>query len=196
MISSKLIELLRAFDLNILISGKNGTPERAASLGLQYVSLEELFEQSDVVSIHSPPTKDNAGLITGELVARMKPNATLINSSRGVVVCQQELVAVLRLRPDLIAVLDVTDPEPPLPNSELFTVPNIVLTPHIAGSTGRECRRMGDAMVAELERYLSGTPLRYEVTRELDFITGKTGRLANFRQSGAEQPTVREKAGE
>jgi len=64
-------------------------------------------------------------------------------------------------------VLDVTHPEPPPADSLLYTLPNVTLTPHIAGSVGRECGRMGQYMVAELKRYLAGKPLQWVVTRDL-----------------------------
>jgi phosphoglycerate dehydrogenase-like enzyme len=64
-------------------------------------------------------------------------------------------------------VLDVTDPEPPAPDSPLLTLSNVVLTPHIAGSMGREIQRLGRYMVEELQRYLAGEPLRWHITREL-----------------------------
>jgi len=76
------------------------------------------------------------------------------------------MVGVLRERPDLWAVLDVTHPEPPEPGSPLYALPNVVLTPHIAGSLGRECRRMGHLFVDELRRYVAGEPLRYEITSD------------------------------
>jgi phosphoglycerate dehydrogenase-like enzyme len=66
----------------------------------------------------------------------------------------------------LQALLDVTAPEPPLPHSPLYTLPNVILTPHLAGSLGSECERMGHAMADELERFLDGRPLRWEVTPE------------------------------
>lgn len=62
--------------------------------------------------------------------------------------------------------LDVTDPEPPPPDSPLYTLPNVTLTPHIAGSRGQECRRMGGYALAELKRFIAGEPLKWRVTRE------------------------------
>jgi phosphoglycerate dehydrogenase-like enzyme len=75
------------------------------------------------------------------------------------------LIAVLQQRPDLHAVLDVTTPEPPPPGSPLYTLPNVTLTPHIAGALGQERRRLGQMMVDELRRFVAGEPLRYELTR-------------------------------
>jgi phosphoglycerate dehydrogenase-like enzyme len=74
---------------------------------------------------------------------------------------------VLSSRPDLQAVLDVTHPEPPAQDSALYTLPNVVLTPHIAGSVGQECRRMGRCMVEELQRYVRGEALQWVITRDL-----------------------------
>ena len=73
------------------------------------------------------------------------------------------MLDVLEARADLTALLDVTDPEPPAPGSRLFTLPNVVLTPHVAGTIDRERSLMGDYVVAELERYLAGQPLRGEI---------------------------------
>jgi phosphoglycerate dehydrogenase-like enzyme len=96
----------------------------------------------------------------------MKPYATFINTARGAVVREPEMIEVLRARPDLVAVLDVTYPEPPAPDSPLYDLPNVVLSPHIAGGSGQEYRRLGLFMVAELERFQAGQPLANEITRE------------------------------
>jgi phosphoglycerate dehydrogenase-like enzyme len=76
------------------------------------------------------------------------------------------MVQVLQQRPDLQAVLDVSSPEPPLKDSLLYTLPNVVLTPHIAGSVGAECQRMGHAMVDEFIRFQHDKPLRWEITAD------------------------------
>jgi phosphoglycerate dehydrogenase-like enzyme len=77
---------------------------------------------------------------------------------------EPEMIEVLKARPDLFAILDVTAHEPTEPGSPLYTMDNVVITPHIAGSVGAECRRMGGYMVEELGRFLRGEPLRYELT--------------------------------
>jgi phosphoglycerate dehydrogenase-like enzyme len=159
-------ERLRPFDLRLVVYDPYVTPEEARSLDVDLMSLEDLFESSDVVSLHTPWLPETEGMILGSHLASMKRNATLINTSRGAVVRESEMVGVLRERPDLWAVLDVTHPEPPEPDSPLYALPNVVLTPHIAGSLGRECRRMGHLVVDELRRYVAGEPLRYEITSD------------------------------
>lgn len=165
-ISLKLIELLRPFDIHILVCSDHLTKDAADELGVTKCEMDELFEKSDVVSLHSPATAKNIGLITGQHFLRMKPYASFINSARGAVVKQQEMAEVLLKRKDLVAILDVTDPEPPEPGSILFSISNIVMTPHIAGSLGHECNRMGAYIVDELKRYLADEALLREITQD------------------------------
>ena len=158
---------LSACELNICAFDPYIDAQTARELGVSTLPLDELFSTCDVVSIHTPWLPETEGLITGDLVASMKTGATLINSSRGAVVNEPELCSVLARRPDLTAVLDVTHPEPPSPDSPLFTLPNVILTPHIAGSMGPEIARMGRWMVDELTRKLAGQPLKHSVDREM-----------------------------
>ncbi len=162
MIGKMVVERLKGFDVKIIAYD----PYISDFPGVEMVSLEEVFQRSDVVSLHTPWLKETEGLIDGRLLATMKPYASFINTSRGAVVRENEMIEVLGQRGDLTAILDVTYPEPPLPNSPLYQMPNVVLTPHIAGATGPECRRMGRLMVEELQRYLAGEPFRYDLTRE------------------------------
>jgi phosphoglycerate dehydrogenase-like enzyme len=164
MIGSYVAKLLQAFDVNVL--AYTSSEDKAARLGAQRASLLEVFQRADVVSLHTPWLKETEGMITGELLAAMKPGATFINTARGAVVREQELIAVLQERPDLYAVLDVTYPEPPVEGSPLYTMPNVVLTPHIAGSMSAECRRMGRYAIDELKRYIDGEPQQWAISRE------------------------------
>jgi phosphoglycerate dehydrogenase-like enzyme len=166
MIGRRVCELLRPFDLRLLANSRHASPQMAQELNVELCSIEDIFRRADVVSLHSPWLKETEGLITGAHLASMKPNATFINTARGAIVREGEMIEVLRQRPDLYAVLDVTYPEPPEEGSPLYTLPNVVLTPHIAGSLSHECRRMGRYMVEELRRYLAGEPLCWEITRE------------------------------
>lgn len=162
MIGRQVCQRLRSHDLRLIASD----PYATAPDGVEMVSLDELFRRADVVTVHTPSLPETRGLITGHHIAAMKTGATFLNTARGAVVREAELIEVLRQRPDLTAILDVTDPEPPAADSPLLTLPNVVLTPHIAGSHGRECRRMGQYMVEELRRYLAGQPLQWQITRE------------------------------
>lgn len=166
MIARNVAELLKRFDMHVLVYCPYLTESGAADAGVEKVTLAELFRRSDVVSVHAPVLPETLGLVNGPLVSAMKPGATLINTARGRILAQSEIIEVLRTRPDLQAVLDVTDPEPPTADDPLFTLPNVTVTSHIAGSHGRDCHRLGSYMVDEFKRYQLGRPLRWQLTRE------------------------------
>jgi phosphoglycerate dehydrogenase-like enzyme len=157
---------LAPFDHHVIAYDPFLTDEQARELDVEPVSLPDLFRRADVVSLNTPLLPETIGLVTGELLASMKPGATFINTARGAIVDEPALIKVFRERPDLIAILDVTHPEPPAPDSPLLTLPNVILTPHIAGSQDHECRRMGQLMVDECHRYLANEPLQTAITRE------------------------------
>ncbi|MDX6249335.1 MAG: hypothetical protein QOF10_2695 [Kribbellaceae bacterium] len=138
-------------------------PSVASSLGVRLVSLEELFATSDVVSLHAPVVDETRKIVDTSLLSAMKSDATLINTARGALIDEDALIATLQDRPDLFAVLDVTDPEPPVPGSPLFSLPNVVVTPHLAGTLNTERRRQGRLMAEELARYVAGEPLQHEI---------------------------------
>lgn len=163
LIGAKVAELLEPFGLRVLAYDPLAQDEHFARVGAEKTGLEELFAASDVVSIHAPLLSATRGLIHGGLLRSLKPGASLINTARGPIIDEAHLVNVLSERGDLTAVLDVSDPEPPAWDSPLRRLPNIVLTPHIAGAFNRECRRLGQTMVGELERYLRGAPLLHEI---------------------------------
>jgi len=155
-------ERLRQFDLSVVAHDPHFPREQAEALGVRLVSLEELFAVSDVVSCHTPVLKETRRMIRGRHFKSMKRGATFLNTARGAIVDEEEMIGVLADREDLLAILDVTVADPPPPGSPLYLLDNIVLTPHIAGSLGEECRRMGQSMVEELDLYLRGLPLRHE----------------------------------
>ncbi len=165
MTGRRVAELLRAFDVKVIAYDPFISDEAAMRLGVKKVSLEEAFAHADVVSCHTPWLKETERMIGREHFESMKASATFINTARGAVVHEEEMIEVLNRRPDLWAILDVTWPEPPAPDSPLYRLENVVLTPHIAGSCGLECNRLGQMMVEELERYQSGQPLRYAIDR-------------------------------
>lgn len=159
-IGRHLIGLLTPFRLSVLVFDPFMTP----IAGVEQVSLEEAFSRGLVVSNHLADKPETASLIGLDLLRRMRPGATFINTGRGRTVDHGALYAVLSERPDLTALLDVTDPEPLPSGSPLLSLPNVRVSPHIAGSLGNEVLRMADYMIEELDRYLAGEPLRYEVT--------------------------------
>jgi len=160
-------ERLSHLDCNMIAYDPNVEQESVSDLGVDMVSLETLFQLSDVISIHAPLLAETRGMIDARLLGMMKPRSTLINTSRGGVIAERDLCSILQLRPDLTAVLDVADPEPPDPGSPLFRLPNVVMTPHISGSMSKEIEMMGKWMADELVRFISNRPLAHQVSQEL-----------------------------
>jgi len=153
-------------DVRIVAYDPFVAPSAAAALDVELLGLDEIFALADIVSLHTPWLPDTENMIRGAHFAAMKAGATFLNTARGAVVAENEMIAVLTDRPDITALLDVTHPEPPVPGSPLYSLPNVFLTPHIAGSVGEECRRMGRYMLEELRRYLAGEPLVYQIRPE------------------------------
>jgi len=167
MIGRRVATLLRNLDVRVIAYDPFCSPAAAKELGVELVgSLAEVFTLSRVVSLHAPIKPETTGMITGELVGMLPPGGALINTARGILVREDELITVLRKRPDLSAILDVVYPEPAAPDSPLYDLPNVFLTSHIAGSEGGECARMGRYMVDECRRFLGGEALQWQVTRE------------------------------
>lgn len=155
---------LRSLEVGVIVYDPFLSDTDAGRENVRKVVLDELFATADAVSLHTPHLPETTGLIKGRHFELMKPGACFLNTARGEVVDEPGMIEVLRRRPDLQAVLDVTAPEPPAPDSPLYALPNVVLTPHIAGSVGAECQRMGHAMVEEFVRYQAGQPLLWEIT--------------------------------
>jgi phosphoglycerate dehydrogenase-like enzyme len=166
MVGRNVCELLKPFGMKVLAYDPFASIETAKALGVELCSLEDVFRRADVVSLHTPWLKETEGLITGAHFASMKAGASFINTARGAVVREEEMIAVLQQRPDLFATLDVVYPEPPATDSPLYTLPNVIVTPHIAGAVGTECQRMGRYMVEELTRYLHGETLKWGITEQ------------------------------
>ena len=167
MVGSKVIDLLRPFRLDVIVCDPHLSAERATELGVEMVSLEEAFARASVVSNHAANIPETVGLLRHQQFSSMQQNATFVNTGRGATVVEEDLVIVLRERPDLTALLDVTWPEPPEEDSPLYSLPNIVLSSHLAGSCGDEVVRMADYAAEEMEAWRAGKPLRYEVTAEM-----------------------------
>ena len=167
MIGRITLQMLKAYDVKVAVYSTSLTPEKAEETGVRSCSLDEVFSISDVVSLHTPNLPETRGMIKGSHFAQMKQDATFVNTARGAVVNEPEMIEVLQKRPDITALLDVTFPEPPAEGSPLYTLPNVILTPHIAGSMDNECRRMGRYALEQLQCYIKGEPMEWQITRDL-----------------------------
>ena len=167
MVGRALIELLRPFQLRVVVHDPFLPEHEARAMGVDKVTLEELFAQSYVVSNHLPNLQQLRGLLNVALFERLRPDATFINTGRGAQVDEADLIRILQQRPDITALLDVTFPEPPEAGSVFYTLPNVRLSTHVAGSLGHEVVRMADYAIAEFERWEKGEHMLWEVTPEL-----------------------------
>ncbi|MFI1963723.1 hydroxyacid dehydrogenase [Streptomyces pathocidini] len=165
LIGRRVIELLRPYDLRVLLHDPYVSAGEAAELGVRQVGLQELFAECDTVSVHTPLLPATRGLVSGELLAAMRPDAVLVNTARGAVVDQDALVQVLR-KGRIRAVLDVTDPDVLPPGHPLWDCENALITPHLAGSQGNEWQRLADLAVGEVARWAAGDGFAHPVRRE------------------------------
>lgn len=157
-IGTMVIEKLRASDVEVLLYDPYATPETAQRLGAELVGdLEDLARRSRILSVHAPETPRTVGMISRAVLAALPDGATLVNTARGALVDQDALVDELQ-RGRLRAVLDVTEPDVLEAGHPLYTLPNVFLTPHLAGSMGVELRRLGESALAEVERFVAGAP--------------------------------------
>ncbi len=167
MIGKLVIELLRPFKLSVLVFDPFLSDDKAAELGVEKCSLEYIFENCSAVSNHLANNEQTKGMLNYSLFAKMRRNATFINTGRGAQVVESDLAKILSERPDITAILDVTYPEPPEEGHPFYTLPNCLLTPHIAGSSGDEVHRMSEYMLQEFLKYKNGDPVSYEVTEKM-----------------------------
>jgi len=151
-VGQHLIKLLNPFDVTILIYDPYLSANRAAELGVKRVSLDELMQSSDVISIHAPATAQTENMINKNNLKLMKDGAILINTARGSIIEENDLIKELETG-RVTACLDVTDPEPPAVDSPLRKLPNVILTPHIAGAVCNNKLRNGKFAVDNLESY-------------------------------------------
>jgi len=150
----------RAFDMEVLAWSRNLTAERALESQARCVAREELLRRSDVVTVHTVLSEETTGLIDAEALAMMKPSAFLVNTSRGPVVREDDLVAALREGTIAAAALDTFDQEP-LPADHRFReLPNLVLTPHLGYVTRDVYAEFFEETVRSTAAYLNGEPIR------------------------------------
>jgi phosphoglycerate dehydrogenase-like enzyme len=161
-VGRKTIELLQPFDLKILVYDPYLTPMQARELGAHKVGLAELLSNADVASLHAPLLSETRHMLGAREFALLKDGATFINTARGAIVDHAALEAEL-VSGRLNAVLDTTEPEVLPASSPLYRLPNVLLTPHIAGSLGTETQRLADYIVDEVERFSRGQMLKFRV---------------------------------
>lgn len=168
-IGRHVIRLLTSYELEVVLADPLVTPEQAAALGVELVGLEELVASSDVVSLHAPSLPATRNMFDAGLIARLRPGATFINTSRGELVDQEALLRRLE-KGELFAVLDVTTPWVLPADSGFYANPNVLLTPHLAGSLGTELERLAASAIEEAYRAARGEGLRFSVkAEELEF---------------------------
>jgi D-3-phosphoglycerate dehydrogenase len=138
-------------------------PQAEAELEARRVSLEELLETADIVSVHAPSLSETSGLINEDGLRKMKPGAFLINTSRGSVVDQAALVQALQEGWIAGAGLDVFDPEPLPSDSPLLKLDNVVVTPHMAAHTQEALLRMATMVVTDVLAVIEGQPPKHPV---------------------------------
>ena len=165
-----VIDLLAGHEMELAVADPYLSDDEAAALGVTRMELDELCAWCDVLSLHAPDVEATKGMIGVEQLAALRDGVTLINTARGALVDTDGLLAELRSG-RLSAVLDVTEPEPLPEDHELRRLPNVVLTPHVAGAVGSELVRLADLAIDEVARYASGEPPRHPVRRsDLDRI--------------------------
>lgn len=165
-IGRRVIGLLRSLDCDVLLYDPFVAADDPVTAAVELVELDVLMARSDVVSLHAPSLPATRGMIGARQLKSMRDGATFINTARGALVDEAALIAELSTG-RISAVIDVTDPEIPPPDSPLFELPNVLLTPHMAGAVGSERARLGRLVADEVERFVKGEPLRFAVEPQL-----------------------------
>ena len=168
MIGRLVIGLLKRHDLNLYVFDPFLSEAQAAELGVAKAGIEHIFRNCDVISNHVADNENTKGIVTYGLLSSMKDYATFINTGRGAQIESGALLRAMSEKPGRTALLDVTDPQEPLPaGSPYFSCGNIFVTPHRAGSVQKEVLRMGKYMFEEYARVASGEAALYEVNMRM-----------------------------
>ena len=154
-----VLDGLRRLDVAVLLHDPYLTPREARRLGAEPVTLDSLCRRSDLLTIHAPALPETRHLLDDRRLALMPDGAVLINTARGSLVDTDALTRECATG-RISAVLDVTEPEPLPPGHPLLAMPNVFITPHLAGAQGRELRRLGEFATDEVGRLVRGEPLQ------------------------------------
>ena len=155
-IGNKVADIALAFDMKVLATHKH--PERDARPGVDFVSIETLFEESDFISLHAPLTDQNAGIVNNDLLQRMKTTAYLINTGRGGLINEADLREALMNDQIAGAGLDVLSVEPPPADHVLFGLENCLITPHQAWASQEARGRLMEIVVENVNAFIHGNP--------------------------------------
>lgn len=164
-IGRRVIELLRPLDVDVLVYDPYLSDDGASTLGVRKCELDDLIASSNVVSLHAPALPETERMIDARRLSLLRDGATLINTARGSLVDHDTLANELTKR-RLFAVIDTTEPEILPPDSPLYDLPNVFLTPHIAGSLGDETQRMTEVALDEIERFAAGEPFAHAIAKD------------------------------
>lgn len=166
-IGRKVIEFLSNYQdnqLEIYLYSPSLTEEKANQLGVKKATIEEIFKECDIISNHIANNPQTFGFYTSEQFELMGEQVVFINSGRGEQVVENDLAEAMRKRPRSCALLDVTYPEPPNDDCPLFSVDNIFINPHIAGSQNNELERMVNYVLRDAINLKQGKAFLYEIT--------------------------------
>lgn len=155
-IGRRVKEVALAFGMKVIV---NTRTKRVPEDGFRYVTREELFSESDIVTLHCPLTDENKGMINSAAISLMKPGAIIINTARGGLIVSSELCEALKTGRIAGAGLDVAECEPPAADDPLIAQPNVIVTPHTAWATHEARERLMKKAAFNLEAFLKGTPL-------------------------------------
>jgi glyoxylate reductase len=147
------------WNMDVLYTARRPNPQAEQELNAARVELDELLAKSDFVSVHTDLNETTKGMFNYSRFQMMKPSAVFVNTARGPVVVEADLIRALNEGKIFAAGLDVTDPEPPPANSPLFTTPNLIVAPHIASATVRTRDAMAEMCARNLLNGLAGTPM-------------------------------------
>ena len=155
-IGMEVIKVAKARGMNILVHTR--TPKADVD-GIRYVSLDELLENSDYITLHCPLNDQTKHLINKETIGKMKPNAVIVNTGRGALINEADLCEALAAKRIAGAGLDVQEVEPPVEDSPLYTLDNVIITPHM-GWKGLETRQRLVGIIRDnIQAFLKGEPI-------------------------------------
>jgi len=158
-IGARFAEMARALGMEVAAWTRNPSPERAGRLGLDFKSLDEILDESDVLSLHLALTPATENFLGPEELARTKPGVVLVNTARGGLVDEAAMIEALRSGHIAAAGLDVFAAEPLPAGHPLLALDNVVLSPHVAWNTPEATALLLDTAIANLERYYAGDPV-------------------------------------